>query len=455
MAIIAAVILLSAGIAYSTPSGRNAVLVALLPLAILAAAFFVRKPGLGSIILVVAGLVVPFSLGTGTNTTLNPVILLAPALTVLWLSDMAIRQRAIKLHHHAAVYLALALAGVAILSFMAGQLNWYSIPGVGTAAQVGGLVVYLLSVAVFLLSAHTMDERRLKQMSAVFLVLGGVYLVARTVPPLWPITTLYERGALGSVFWIWLAALSGGLALFYAALSWQVRLILAGLATMTLIVAYYFSGEWASGWAPALLALLLLLWIRFPRWGWLAILVAALYFFANFERFWFLATDNEAWFARRQAWEIVLTTTRVSPILGLGPSNYYSFVQQADISGWGGVWNVRFSSHNNWVDIIAQTGILGLLVFSAFVVVMGRIGLRLVRQLPDSFPRAYAAVCLAGMVATLISGMLGDWFLPFVYNIGLEGMRSSILFWMFLGGLLALEYIYGPSSARTRPPELE
>jgi hypothetical protein len=35
--------------------------------------------------------------------------------------------------------------------------------------------------------------------------------------------------------------------------------------------------------------------------------------------------------------------------------------------------------------------------------------------------------------------MLGDWFLPFIYNVGYEGFRSSVLAWVFLGGLLALE----------------
>jgi len=34
--------------------------------------------------------------------------------------------------------------------------------------------------------------------------------------------------------------------------------------------------------------------------------------------------------------------------------------------------------------------------------------------------------------------MLADWFLPFVYNIGFAGFRTSALAWMFLGGLVAL-----------------
>jgi hypothetical protein len=34
---------------------------------------------------------------------------------------------------------------------------------------------------------------------------------------------------------------------------------------------------------------------------------------------------------------------------------------------------------------------------------------------------------------------LADWFLPFVYNLGFEGFQSSILIWMFFGGIVALE----------------
>lgn len=438
LAIVAAVLLFSALIAFSIPGRRMAILLIGLPLAALAAAFLLRRPGAGLAILVVAGLAVPFSIGTGTNTSLNPVVFLVPVLTGLWVLDMAVRRKSIRFHHHTAVYLVLALCVVVVLAFIAGQLPWFDLPGAGLAPQLGGVAVYLFSAAAFLLAAHVLDERWLRRVVYLFLAVGALYLAASTLPPLGPVLRLFTNGSSGSVFWIWLAALSGGLALFHRTLAIPWRLALTGLATATFIVSYFFVGEWASGWTPALVALLLLLWLRYPRWGWIALFAAALFFFFNFERFWFLATDNEAWTARRQAWQIVLDTVRVNPILGLGPSNYYFYVQQASISGWGGVWNVEFSSHNNWVDIIAQTGLLGLAIIIAFAVTMGRAGLRLFAALPDGFPRGYAAACLAGLVATLVSGMLGDWFLPFIYNIGLAGMRSSILFWVFLGGLLGL-----------------
>jgi hypothetical protein len=46
---------------------------------------------------------------------------------------------------------------------------------------------------------------------------------------------------------------------------------------------------------------------------------------------------------------------------------------------------------------------------------------------------------VAGLAGSLVSGLLADWIIPFTYNIGVRGFRSSLLFWVFLGGLLALK----------------
>ena len=42
----------------------------------------------------------------------------------------------------------------------------------------------------------------------------------------------------------------------------------------------------------------------------------------------------------------------------------------------------------------------------------------------------------------LVAGMLGDWLLPFVYNVGTNGYRASIIGWVFLGGLLAIHQLW-------------
>ena len=438
-AIVIAILLASAYLAYRTPPRQFIVVLLGIGPAVAAAVIYFKRPALGLLALIFAAMLVPFSIGTGTGTTLNPVVLLVPVLTGLWFLEMGLRRHAIRFHPHNSVYLILALLGVAGLSFIVGQLSWFNIPGAGAAAQIGGLMVFVISAAAFLVAAHTLDERWLGRLVYLFIAIGALIVIGRLVPPLGRALARFVDGsALGSVFWIWLVALPAGLALFHAGLTTRARLALAAVASLTLYIAFFRGGEWASGWAPPLVGLLFLIWLRFPRWGWIALFVATIVFIYQFDRFWLLATSSESWLARRQAWQIVLDTVSSNPLLGLGPSNYYFYVQNATIMGWGGTWNVKFSSHNNWVDLIAQTGIIGTALFALFTWSMFRIGMRLYTSMPDGFPRAYAAACVAGLIATLISGFLGDWFLPFVYNIGLGGMRASILFWVFLGGLLGL-----------------
>jgi len=75
-------------------------------------------------------------------------------------------------------------------------------------------------------------------------------------------------------------------------------------------------------------------------------------------------------------------------------------------------------------------------------VAIWRVGWRLRASAPEGFPQAYVVGCLGGLAGMLAAGMLGDWVLPFVYNIGLWGMRASVLGWLFLGGLVAMEQIF-------------
>jgi hypothetical protein len=42
----------------------------------------------------------------------------------------------------------------------------------------------------------------------------------------------------------------------------------------------------------------------------------------------------------------------------------------------------------------------------------------------------------------LVSGILGDWFLPFLYNIGMDGFQAVGYAWVFLGGLGVIDKLY-------------
>jgi hypothetical protein len=132
-------------------------------------------------------------------------------------------------------------------------------------------------------------------------------------------------------------------------------------------------------------------------------------------------------------WEII----KVSPILGFGPANYRFFTPLFPIRGYA----VQFNSHNQYVDSVAQTGIVGLICFLWFGVEMMWLSLTLRNRAAEGFAQAYVYGAIGGVAGTFAAAMLADWVFPFVYNIGLAGMRGSMLAWIFLGGVVAIEQI--------------
>src|SRR3990172_12789183 len=167
---------------------------------------------------------------------------------------------------------------------------------------------------------------------------------------------------------------------------------------------------------------------------------------------------NEEYSAVTQVeeWKIIIgMVMERSPLLGFGPANYRFYTTEYPILGW----NVLFNSHNQYIDLLAQTGLLGTAAFLWYSISTGALLWRLRGyQRFSGFLRALSYSLFGGLIGTLASGMLADWFFPFVYNITLAGMRDAIPGWIFLGAVLSLHRIaIGPVSvsapARTRKGE--
>ena len=58
------------------------------------------------------------------------------------------------------------------------------------------------------------------------------------------------------------------------------------------------------------------------------------------------------------------------------------------------------------------------------------------------FAKGYVYSIFASVFGAAMAAFLVDWLLPFAYNIGLDGVRASILPWIFFGGLISIEQIY-------------
>jgi O-antigen ligase len=235
------------------------------------------------------------------------------------------------------------------------------------------------------------------------------------------------------MFWLWPVALALSQALFNRTLHILSRLLLGLLVLLILYVALVQNFDWKSGYLPAIVAVAAILALRSWRIGLFLVLVgpAAMLYLSSRA----IATDEYSYSTRLDAWLIVLNMVKASPLLGFGPANYYWYVLLVPIRGWYS----RFSSHNQYVDLVAQTGLLGLACFFWFAFEVALLGWRLRKAAPSGFAQAYVVGVLGGLAGMLASGMLVDWFLPFAYNIGLNGYRGSMLAWLFLGGLVSIE----------------
>jgi O-antigen ligase len=441
------VLLLSVLLAFKAPP-RLLILIPVLLLGIGVVLLFLRWPPLGLVALI-GTIIIPYSGPSNSNASMVFVALLLG----LWLLNVLVRQREIKLVNSKSVLPALVLVLVALLAFGVGQLPWYTFTlQAPLGAQLGGLSLYILSVGLFLLVAHQVREIKwLAWLTWLFLAMGGVYIAGRLVPGLGTLTnTLFISQATGSLFWVWLVALSFSQALFNRSLPFGGRVALGVLLGATLYVALVQGWEWNSGWLPPLVAMVVIFLAAKPKLGFLALLVGAIGALIKSQKLVnaiIVGGDNEYSLSTRlEAWQIVWEITKVNPLLGLGPANYHWYTPLFPIRGYA----VQFNSHSQYVDLIAQTGFLGLACFLWFFGSAGWLGWQLRKRVPDGFARAYVYGAIGGVAGTLTAAALGDWVIPFFYNINLGGFRSSMLSWLFLGGLVALEQMY-VNRASTKP----
>jgi hypothetical protein len=399
-----------------------------------AAVILLRWPVLGLIGTLLGGMFIPFTGPSG----LNIAVLGIAGMLGVWFIKMIVEQRKINIYA-SRPFLPLAIFIVfSLLSFGIGQLPWYTYAEhAPLTAQSGGLAIVIFSFGAFLLTAHLVNDLRwLQALTWVFILFGMIYVLGRFIE--WGgIDRIYQSGfSNGSLFWTWLAALTFGQFFMNKSLRMHWRLALALCVLLIFYVAIKQAYDWKSGWLPPLVAVSAIVGIRYWRrllpLAPLGVLVA--YIIATQS----IGTDEYSWGTRLDAWFIVTEIVRASPLFGLGFANYYWYTPIFRIRGYA----VRFNSHSQYVDLLAETGILGLIIFFWFFGELAKLGLKLRDRVPEGFAQAYVYSALGGLAGTIFAGFLVDWVLPFVYNIGLSGFRASVVGWLFLGGLVSLEHMY-------------
>jgi len=434
-AIILGVLLIAIAVAFISSKTISLLLVGFL-LGIGVVLIFLQHPSLGVAAIIPASFIIPIEIGVSSGSSLNAPMLLIILMTGLWVVDMVIIKRQIRFNSSRTFLPLAVLIVIVLLSFINGQLPWFAFASrAPITAQIGGVALFVLSASVFLVAAHQIKSVVwLKGMTWVYLGLGSLFFLMQILPGVKSYSfRIYSYGSLTSLFWTWMVALSFGQALYNKKLlPWQ-RVGLIFLSIVTIYFAYTLIDGWKSGWVPAIVAMGTLIILRSPKTAMIIIIGAIIA--APILLITLISTDQYSYETRLEAWLLIGQIVKVSPILGLGPANYYWYTPLFPIRGYA----VQFNSHNQFVDLVAQIGLLGLTAFTWIMYEIGNLGLRLRKSAPEGFAKAYAFSALGGLAGMITAAMLGDWVLPFIYNVGFTGFRSSLFGWLFLGGLVALE----------------
>lgn len=440
-AIIAGVLLLIGLLSFAIPEPKMFLVLPGLLVALGGVYLLWRYPPLGLIGVVLSGLV-PFNWISGLNAT--PI--LVAGLIGLWILRMLLEKN-LRLVPSETYRPLFALLIIATMALAVGQIPWYTFAQPAPlGAQVGSLGLFFLSAGIFLVAAHQIqDIKWLEWLTWVFLAVVAIYMFGRITPGLNRVLgRIYNITNTGSLFWVWGAGLSFSQAAFNKKLWWGWRVFLAILLVTTFYVGYGIQGDWKSGWLPAFTTVATIIAIKM---GWRLLLAFAplgalpAYFLGQK----IIASDAYSYSTRVEAWSLITQITKINPILGLGPANYRWYTPLFPIRGY----SVFYFSHNQFVDLFAQTGILGLSAFLWFFGAVGHLAWRLKERVPEGFAKAYVYASLGGVVGTLTAAMLGDWVIGFFYNVGFTGSRITLLGWLFFGGLLAIDQMVKRADTET------
>lgn len=419
-------------------------------LGIVGAAVLLLQPMLGLLAMPVVALIVRQSFGTGTQVQLNSAALLVPVMLGVLLLDLVVRKNSHLVRSRTFLPLGLFLLA-ALLSLLIGNATWDPFVPRNTNfiwVQLGQWTIFSLSAGAYFLTAQLVrEERWLRRLTWTFLILGGGLAILRVLP--FDVSLFQDIATVGlnrAPFWMLLAAISGGLLLFDGEQSRGQRIYLLGILVVVLYFSFVIARKSSSTWVGVSAALAVLVWLRWPRFRWVivvsivlllaaGILFPAVYNFAGGEADW-----ERTGLGRVVLIERVVEVSMRNPITGLGLASYRVYAATRPL----GIWDVpQVSSHNNYVDLFSQVGLVGMAIFTWFVIEVARLGNDLRGRYSRSFASGYVHSMLATLASALVLMLFADWILPFVYNIGFPGFQASVLVWLFLGGLVALDQM-GP-----------
>jgi len=433
LAVLAGLLVGLLGVGYMVPrvSPETVLMAVAMPPTVLLAISQLEYGVLGIILSAAA---VRFSLSTGTQSRVVASLLVTMLFIVLWIAQMMVRDRKLHLKPSSTNAPLLAFILTTFISYAWGNafrdvlvMVWDTWPVV----QLGGLAVMVLLPGAFLLTANSISEIRwLKLLSWITILVGTLYLVDYFSP----ITLSFLN--VSGLFSMWFVSLAYAQALFNEKLAAWLRLTLLGLVGIWMYIYFILRVTWLSGWLPSIVALATISLIKSRRLALVLAIVGAIYLGLRWDYYTGSVVDaesQESGNTRLAAWEHNWRVTGKHFLFGTGPAGYAAYYMSYFPTE-------AMATHSNYIDILSQTGFVGLFFCLWFFGALTWSGYRLCLRLRGSadFREGFAAATLAGCVGCIVAMGLGDWLFPFVYTQTIAGFDYAVYNWVFLGGIVAL-----------------
>jgi hypothetical protein len=389
---------------------------------------------LAPLIILASAAFVPFALSTGTESKLVVSLLMTMMLTGMWVVRMLVVEKSLHLNPSPVNGPLLGFIGVVAISLVWSfafrdplVVIWSSFPLV----QMASAVVMIMLPAAFLLVANQVDDvRLLKAMVGLMLCAGVLGLIKQFSIVDLPVAT-------GGLFTMWIVALSTGLAFFDRRIPLVGRGLLLLLACAWVYWGFVRHISWVAGWLPAFVALGVLGFMRSKKLLLVLLVIVVAVVATNAEYYLGSVVEEEqaeSGNTRVAAWAANWRVTGKHWLFGTGPGGYAAYYMSY-------FPNDAMATHNNYIDVLAQTGIIGLGFCVWFFFGLVWLGYKLCMRLRGrgDFLEGLACAALAGTVACIVAMAIGDWLFPFAYTQTIAGFDHAVYSWTFMGSILVLD----------------
>ncbi len=305
----------------------------------------------------------------------------------------------------------------------------YAPPSFPFVQAASAVVMIMLPFALLATAHYLTTERQLKVLVAIFIVAGVVGLLPRFELLNLPVN-------INGLFNMWVIALAGGLALFHRGLAIWQRGALAALMVAYVVWGVVLHVSWMAGWLPGALALGVMLANR-SKFAVLisSVLVGAFLIFSLTSVDQVIANENtESGSTRLEAWAMNWSITKDHLLLGTGPAGYAAYYMSYFPRN-------AMATHSNYIDIVAETGLIGAVIYLWLFARIALLGFRLVQRLRGrgDFLQALANSAFAGTLACVVIMAFGDWVIPFAYTQTIMGFDYCVYSWIFMGTLVVID----------------